>query len=124
MPDKPARPLIKGKVGDQFIVAKRYEGNFNNAVGVPLDAPRGRAMLIPPGEGTPDLTVVARPDFRRAGHDKNDAVFPKKYLSCAVVVVVAHPNRIIRSQYYVVARRGFLSYSFFAIKILFTCVLH
>ncbi|CAO4367418.1 unnamed protein product [Caenorhabditis nigoni] len=73
--NKPARPIIQGRVGDQFIVAKNYEGNYANAVGVPLNTPHGRAMPIPPGDGPANLTVVTRPDFR--SEDKNGPVHPK-----------------------------------------------
>ncbi|CAO4367392.1 unnamed protein product [Caenorhabditis nigoni] len=63
--NKPARPIMQGGVGDQFIVAKGYEGNYVNAVGVPLNTPQGNAMPIPSGSGPADLTVVTRPDFRK-----------------------------------------------------------
>ncbi|PIC49049.1 hypothetical protein B9Z55_007786 [Caenorhabditis nigoni] len=61
---KPGRKIMDGRVGDPFIVPKGYEGKFENAVKVPLNTPRGKAYPIPQGSGTPDLTVVNRPDFR------------------------------------------------------------
>ncbi|CAS01123.1 Protein CBG26688 [Caenorhabditis briggsae] len=65
MADNSARKITDGRVGDQFQVTKNFNGNFGNAVGVPMQTPRGKAYPIPPGDGPVNTTVVTRPDFRR-----------------------------------------------------------
>ncbi|CAI5443570.1 unnamed protein product [Caenorhabditis angaria] len=73
--DKPARRIVDGKVGDQFHVARGYEGNWANAIGVPVSTPRGPAQEIPPGDGPVDTATKGRPDFRTV--PKTDPVFPR-----------------------------------------------
>ncbi|ULU03269.1 hypothetical protein L3Y34_002679 [Caenorhabditis briggsae] len=65
MSDNSARKITDGRVGAQYLVSNNYNGNFGNAVGVPLDKPQGKAYPIPPGDGPVNTTVVTRPDFRR-----------------------------------------------------------
>ncbi|CAO4367420.1 unnamed protein product [Caenorhabditis nigoni] len=66
---------MDGRVGDRFELPLEYKGKFANAVGVPLDTPRGKAYPIPPGDGPVNLTMIERPDFCR--ENKNGPVHKK-----------------------------------------------
>ncbi|CAB3403740.1 unnamed protein product [Caenorhabditis bovis] len=87
MSDKPARKIMDGRVGDGFVIAKNYEGNYNNAVGIPLNTPHGKHMPIPSGNGPADLTVIERPDFRKV--DKHERV----HKSCKAFKLLIYLSR-------------------------------
>ena len=70
-----ARQIVDGKVGDQFIVKKGFKGKWSNAVGVPMDEPRGQQVLLPGGSKNSEPVIVTRPDFRTVS--KDSPVFPK-----------------------------------------------
>jgi len=77
--------IAKGRVNDEFEIAKNFKGNWRNAIGrmvldsssPPASPPRrrrGSPERFPPGSGAPDLTRVKRPDFRTV--DIDSSVFP------------------------------------------------
>eukprot|EP00004_Rigifila_ramosa_P003958 TRINITY_DN14327_c0_g1_i2.p2 TRINITY_DN14327_c0_g1~~TRINITY_DN14327_c0_g1_i2.p2 ORF type:complete len:109 (+),score=26.88 TRINITY_DN14327_c0_g1_i2:185-511(+) len=74
-----AQKIVNGKVGQQFKIAQDFQGRWENAVGVPVDAPvpAPQQVAVPPGAPqAPRLVVVERPDFRKL--DKAEKVFGRK----------------------------------------------
>ncbi|KAF1766927.1 hypothetical protein GCK72_006885 [Caenorhabditis remanei] len=78
---KPARNVMEGKVGDRFLMARRYSRDHVEAIGLPLGTPRGKPVSIPPRAPGPPaphgatgpydhLVEYVRPDFRKV--DKHE----------------------------------------------------
>uniref|UniRef100_A0A7E4VL64 DUF1996 domain-containing protein n=1 Tax=Panagrellus redivivus TaxID=6233 RepID=A0A7E4VL64_PANRE len=58
------KPIIDGKCGDKFEVPANFQGNWNNAKGIPVK------------QHLPEATIVTRPDFRKV--PKDAPVFNRK----------------------------------------------